>query len=180
MDFNQKSTILFKFPFVVDFKMASIPQGAFAACKIRSYQEKGMKVARLPSSTGKPNSSKHYQNEKCKSNVDYVRGDLCRYLFRFFVSLSMWPLQWRSIVQPSTTASWWLPSGAYTIGIHLTTSRVTTMFRQLVHICSSQWLLLPIPLQNNLLMELSGNLLLISKDHTHMDWVENMKIYTAI
>ncbi|KAL5286923.1 hypothetical protein ACFFRR_008118 [Megaselia abdita] len=44
--------------------MASIPQGAFAACKIRSYKEKDMMVSRMPSSTGKPNSTKHYQNEK--------------------------------------------------------------------------------------------------------------------
>ncbi|KAL5286924.1 hypothetical protein ACFFRR_008118 [Megaselia abdita] len=68
-----------------DLKMASIPQGAFAACKIRSYKEKDMMVSRMPSSTGKPNSTKHYQNEKCKSNVDYVKVNLCRYLFDFFV-----------------------------------------------------------------------------------------------
>lgn len=48
---------------LLDFKMASLPQGAFAACKIRSYKEKEMMLARIPSSNGKQN---HFQNEKCK------------------------------------------------------------------------------------------------------------------
>uniref|UniRef100_T1GIC7 Uncharacterized protein n=1 Tax=Megaselia scalaris TaxID=36166 RepID=T1GIC7_MEGSC len=44
--------------------MASIPQGAFAACKIRSYKDKDMMVSRMPSSSGKPNPNKHFKNEK--------------------------------------------------------------------------------------------------------------------
>lgn len=84
--FKQFSKFILKIS-VVGFKMASIPQGAFAACKIRSYKDRDMTVSRIPSSTGKPNSTKHYQNEKCKSIEDYVKVNLCRYLFRYFLYL---------------------------------------------------------------------------------------------
>lgn len=67
--------------------MASIPQGAFAACKIRSYKDKDMMVSRMPSSSGKPNPNKHFKNEKCRFSSNMCSIKYC-FLNIFLISVT--------------------------------------------------------------------------------------------
>lgn len=102
--------------------MASLPQGAFAACKLRQKDPADMKVSRLPKHGGNEDAKSHYANKKLMeyTPVKY-NGKLMNRLVWRSVQYSE-PVLVRSSISLSVSAS-----GANTISIHrIISKRVAT------------------------------------------------------
>lgn len=53
-------------------KMAALPQGAFAACKLRELNDRDLLIARIKSNTDKNETKNINTNKKCELETFYV------------------------------------------------------------------------------------------------------------